>query len=146
MYLVFDHVVQFQDVHVAHRDVLFEFLSGAAVVERHRAGFCKTRGLEFFAYLGLGDAREGRHDGLIAERMRRETEMHLEYLAEVHAGRDAERSEDDIYRLAVRVVRHVFDREHARDDALVAVAACELVTDRDVAELRDGDVDLLDGA
>ena len=44
------------------------------------------------------------------------------------------------------VVRHVFFRQDARDDALVAVAAGELVADRDVAQLRDFDVDSLDDA
>ena len=66
-------------------------------------------------------------------------EVGLEDLPDVHAARHAERVEDDVDRLAVGGVRHVLDREDLGDDALVAVAAGELVADADLALL--GDVD-----
>ena len=65
--------------------------------------------------------------------------MGLEHLADVHPARHAERVEDDVDRRAVGEVRHVLDREDLGDDALVAVAAGELVADGDLALL--GDVD-----
>ena len=65
--------------------------------------------------------------------------MGLEHLAHVHAARDAERVEDDVDRRAVGQERHVLDREDLGDDALVAVAAGELVAHADLALL--GDVD-----
>ena len=61
--------------------------------------------------------------------------MGLEHLADVHPARHAERVEDDVDRRAVGQVRHVLDREDLGDDALVAVAAGELVADRDLALL-----------
>ena len=70
---------------------------------------------------------------------RRVAEVRLEHLADVHAGRDAERVEDDVDGRAVGEVRHVLDREDLGDHALVAVAAGELVADADLALL--GDVD-----
>ena len=40
--LVLHHVMQFEDVHVADRDVLLERLAGAAVVELHLAVFVEA--------------------------------------------------------------------------------------------------------
>ena len=67
----------------------------------------------------------------------RVTEVRLEHLPHVHAGRDAERVEDDVDRRAVREVGHVLDRQDLGDHALVAVAAGELVADADLALLGD---------
>ncbi len=66
-------------------------------------------------------------------------EVGLEHLADVHAARHAERVEDDVDRRAVGQERHVLDRQDLGDDALVAVAAGELVAHADLALL--GDVD-----
>ena len=62
-------------------------------------------------------------------------EVRLEHLAHVHAGRDAQRVQDDVDRRAVGHEGHVLDREDLGDDALVAVAAGELVAHRDLALL-----------
>ena len=69
--------------------------------------------------------------------------MGLEDLAHVHAGRDAERVEDDVDGGAVGQERHVLDREDLGDDALVAVAAGQLVAHADLALLGDVDPDEL---
>ena len=66
--------------------------------------------------------------------------MHFQHLADVHPRRNAQRVEHDVDRLAVRHVRHVFDRNDARDDALVPVAARHLVARLQAA--LDGDIDL----
>ncbi len=52
----------------------------------------------------------------------------------------------DIDGRAVREERHVFFRARSGDDALVAVAAGHLVTDRELALGGDVDLDLLDDA
>ncbi len=62
-------------------------------------------------------------------------EVGLEHLADVHPARHAERVEDDVDGRAVGEERHVLDREDLGDDALVAVAAGQLVADRDLALL-----------
>ena len=61
----------------------------------------------------------------------------LEQLADVHTGGYAQRIEDDVDRRAIGHVGHVLDREHQRDDALVAVATGELVALLHLALLRD---------
>src|SRR3712207_5944670 len=66
-------------------------------------------------------------------------EVGLEDLADVHARRDAERVEDDVDGRAVLEERHVLLVDDLRDDALVAVAAGELVALGDLALLRDED-------
>ncbi len=61
--------------------------------------------------------------------------MALEDLTHVHAARDAEGVEDDVDRRAVGQEGHVLHREDLGDDALVAVAAGELVAFGDLALL-----------
>ena len=70
-------------------------------------------------------------------------EVGLEYLADVHPGRNAERVEDDVDRGAVGHERHVLDGQDLRDHALVAVAARQLVSDAELALLGDVDPDQL---
>ena len=69
--------------------------------------------------------------------------MGLEDLAHVHAGRDAEGVEDDVDGRAVGQEGQVLHREDLGDDALVAVAAGELVAHADLALLADVDPDEL---
>ena len=70
-------------------------------------------------------------------------EVGLEDLADVHPARHAERVEQDVDRAAVLEERHVLLGDDLRDDALVAVAAGELVALADLALLRDVDADEL---
>ncbi|CAB4967503.1 unannotated protein [freshwater metagenome] len=69
--------------------------------------------------------------------------MGLEHLADVHAAGHAERVEHDVDRGAVLEERHVLLREDLGDDALVAVAAGQLVALGDLALLGDVDADQL---
>ena len=70
----------------------------------------------------------------------------LQDLPDVHARGDAERVEDDLDRRAVGQARHVLFRDDAGDDALVAVAAGDLVAHRQLALHGDEDLDGLDDA
>src|SRR6266487_14624 len=63
----------------------------------------------------------------------------LEHLTDVHAARHAERVQHDVHRRAVLKERHVLGREDLGDDALVAVAARQLVTIGDLPLLRHVD-------
>src|SRR3990167_3084471 len=72
--------------------------------------------------------------------------MELEDLAEVHAGRHAKRCEDNVDGAAVSRVRHILLGEDAGNNALVAMAAGELVAHRHGAQLRYFDMDALDDA
>ena len=69
--------------------------------------------------------------------------MHLENLSKVHTAWHTERRKNEIDWIAVFVIGHVLDREHARDDTLVAVTPRELVADRNIAHLCNRDDDLL---
>ena len=70
-------------------------------------------------------------------------EVGLEDLAHVHAGRHAERVEDDVDGRAVGQEGHVLDGQDLGDDALVAVAAGQLVAHADLALLGHVDPDQL---
>src|SRR3989338_970109 len=146
MDLVLDHVMEFEDVHIADGDRLLERFPRAAVEKFHLAVLAIPRAFKFRTDLLFRDAQERWSDRLIAVRMRRETEVKFEDLAQVHAGRHTERGQDDVDRSTVFHVRHFFDGEYLRDDTLVAVAACKLVTDRDIAELGDLYIDAFDDA
>src|SRR5918995_101401 len=124
--LVVDEVVQLQDVHVADRDRVRERLAGTAVEELRLAG----RVDESLA-VAVGERRVEQAADLLLER------------TVEHRGRDldAERVEDDVDGGSIGEERHVFDRKDLRDDALVAVAAGELVALGDLALLGDVDHD-----
>src|SRR6185312_16523612 len=70
-------------------------------------------------------------------------EMRLEDLADIHAARHAERVEHDVDMRAVLEERHVLDRNDARHDTLVAMAAGHLVAGLHLALHRDEDLDHL---
>ena len=99
-----------------------------------------------------GAVEDGRRDPLRRARVRvravarREAEMRLEDLADVHAARHAERVQDHLDGRAVGEERHVLLGHDLRDDALVAVAAGELVALRDLALLGDVDAHELEHA
>src|SRR5579871_6178443 len=54
-------------------------------------------------------------------------------LTDVHTARYAERVEHDLYRGAIRKIRHIFFRQNAGNHAFVAVTACHLVTHAELA-------------
>jgi hypothetical protein len=171
--LVVDEVEQLQDVHVADRDLLLVRLAGLPVEETHLAGGLAARrpllvhvevdgrvGVlprpldERLVHVRLGRAVEDRaRDRRRAVRRlavlgedavgRGPAEVRLEDLADVHPARDAERVEDHVDRAAVLEERHVLLGDDLRDDALVAVAAGELVALGDLALLRDVDANEL---
>ena len=70
-------------------------------------------------------------------------EVALEQLADVHTGGDAQRVEQDVDGGAVGHVGHVLDGQDVADDALVAVAAGDLVALLDLAALGHEDADEL---
>src|SRR3954468_8986990 len=171
--LVVDEVVELEDVHVADRDGLRERLAGAAVeqprlargvdeadpvarlerrveqtrhdvlrraVEDRRRHARARRGLvrvgrDLLGPLGVALDLPAARGG--------PTEVQLEDLAEVHTTRNTVRVEHDIDRGAVLEERHVLDREDLGDDALVAVAAGELVAVGDLALVGHVDADEL---
>src|SRR3989344_244405 len=79
--LVFDHVVKFEDIHVADSDILIELFSGAAVKECHFAVLRNTGLDELFLDFGFGRSGKRRYDSLIIQGVSSETEMHLENLS-----------------------------------------------------------------
>ena len=81
-----------------------------------------------------------------AQFFRRPAEVRFENLSDVHTRRNAERIQNDFHRRAVRQIRHVFFRNDARDDALVAVAAGHFVADRKLALHGDVALHQLDDA
>src|SRR3954452_22072851 len=114
-------------------------LAGAVEPRRGRVGAGSTLGRADLAQAVLPVALAlGLPAGL-----RDPPEVGLEDLADVHAAGHTERVEDDVDRRAVLEERHVLLREDLGDDALVAVAAGQLVAVGDLAHLGDVDPDQL---
>nr|AHE14888.1 hypothetical protein asmbl_9 [uncultured bacterium] len=173
MDLVVDQVQQLQDVHVTDRDRLGERLAGAAVEQPRLAGLLDhplavpVRGgraeqpdelllLGAVEHRGRGARARGRlarRGGQLGRPLRRPLdlpallgdppEVGLQHLADVHPAGHAERVEHDVDRRAVLEEGHVLDREDLGDDALVAVAAGQLVAVADLAHLGHVDPDEL---
>src|SRR3954447_22467889 len=165
--LVVDQVVQLEDVHVADRDRVRQWLTGTTVeqlrlavaVDQATTVAVDQRRLEEALDLLLARSVEdgGRDVRVLRGLVRLDRaqlllplgvvaldlpaglgdppEVGLQNLANVHPARHAERVEHDVDRGAVLQERHVLDRQDLRDDALVAVAAGELVTVLDLALL-----------
>ena len=65
--------------------------------------------------------------------------MRLQDLANVHPPGHTQRVQDDLDRRAILQERHILDRHHRRDNALVPVPAGHLVALGQLALLRDAD-------
>ena len=64
-------------------------------------------------------------------------QVDLQNLTDVHTGRNAQGVQHDVQLGAVGQVRHIFLGQNAGDNTLVAVTACHLVADADLALLGD---------
>src|SRR3989338_3336467 len=77
MYLIFDHVMKFKNIHIADSNFLVKCFAGATVEEIDLARLFEVRFDKFFLNLILGRAGKWRHDCLVIESMGGETQMHL---------------------------------------------------------------------
>ena len=137
MHLIVDQVVQLEVVHVADGDGVVELVAGAAVVQLGLAVGAQAGLLQRALNLLEGRAVKVRRGHAPAQRLGGHAQVHLQYLAQVHTARNAQRIQNDLQRGAVRQERHVLLAQYAGDDALVAVAAGHLVAHGDLALLGD---------
>ena len=154
--LVRDKVVQLKHVDHADHDALSKGFAGETVVEDGLAVGVDPCGIALLLLLldaGLAQALvdlrllnavEARSRGVEAEETAGEAEIGLEQLAEVHAGRYAQRVEHDVNRRSVGKERHVAARKDAGNAALVTVTAGHLVTDGEVLLVNEVYANLLD--
>src|SRR5919197_849803 len=169
--LVVHEVEQLQDVHVADGDRLLVRLARLAVEEPdlpRAAPACRLLRVDDEIDRRVGILLDPLHQGVVdvglagaVENRRRDrlgltaavlaedaagggpAEVGLQNLADVHPARKAERVQDDVHRRSVLEERHVLLGDDPGDDALVSVAAGELVPLRDLALLGDVDANEL---
>ena len=141
MDLIVDQMMQLEVVHVADGYAVVELVAGAAVIDDALAVLVNAGSDQSLLDVLERCAVEYRRLDLPAELLRREAEVYLEHLTDVHSGRYAQRVQNDVERTAVLEERHVLLRQDARNDTLVAVAARHLIADRDLALLRDINAD-----
>src|SRR3989344_4277334 len=118
MDFVLNHVVKFENIHIAHGDFLIKTCTRTAVVKLHLAILGKTGLFKLILYFVNGRARKRRNYRLVIELMRGKSEVKLKYLPKVHTRRNAERSQNDINRRAIGKVRHILNRQDPRNDSL----------------------------
>src|SRR5208337_3287300 len=116
---------------------LGERLPDGGVAENFAEPAAERFGLDFLAEQALET---------VAKFLGSPAQVRFENLADVHAGRNAERVEHDFDGRAIGKVRHIFLRHDAGDDALVAVTAGHLVADGELALHGDIDFGQLDDA
>ncbi|CDC29576.1 uncharacterized protein BN792_01787 [Faecalibacterium sp. CAG:82] len=94
-------------------------------------------GIKGIADISLaGGVEDGGHD-LDATGLCRVAQVDFQHLTDVHTGRNAQGVQHDVQRGAVGQVRHILLRQDAGNDTLVAVTACHLIADADLALLSD---------
>ncbi len=135
--LVIHQVRQLQHVDVADGDFLLEGLAGHAVVKAGLSGSGQVRLREHVLNLGFGRSVEDGRREPHAERVSSPAQVGFEDLADVHSRRHAKRIQNDFGRRPIRQIRHVFFGKNPGDHSLVAVAACHLVANRELALHRD---------
>ena len=79
---------------------------------------------------------DGSHD-LDAACLGSVAQVDFQHLTDVHTGRNAQGVQHDVQRGAVGQVGHVLLRQNAGNDTLVAVTACHLIANADLALLGD---------
>jgi len=76
-------------------------------------------GLDFV----FGSAVKYRSDGTETQFFSCPSQMNFQYLSDVHTSGNTQRIEDNIDRRAVFQIRHIFDRNHSRNNAFVSVTS-----------------------
>lgn len=148
--LVGDHVTQPLVVNHPDEDVGFQLLAAQAAVEALRAIVVVPAGSEHFAKVLQGGVvlREGEGRGVVAEAVQGAglPGHALDQHPDGHAGREAMGVEQDVGAHAALGEGHVLGGPQATQDALLAVAASELVPDGGVARHSHGDTDVFEAA
>ena len=143
MDLIVHQMVQLQEVHIAHGDLVVEPLAGTAVVQPALAlGIEASLGQRRGDVL-IGSAVEDGGGHLPAKGLGGIAQMDLQHLTDVHTGGNAQGVQHDIQRGAVGQEGHILLGQHAGHDALVAVTAGHLVAGLDLAALGDVDANHL---
>ena len=78
-----------------------------------------------------------------AQRSRREAQVQLQHLPDIHTGRHAQRIQHDIQGTSVGQEGHILHGKHAGHNTLVSVTSCHLVAHGDLSLLGNIDADRL---
>ncbi len=103
----------------------------------------EPRTTEFSFDLALVCTVKNGCDGAEAETVSGPTEVRFEYLSDIHTTRHTEGVQDDVDDGAIAEIGHIFDGDNLRDNTLVTMTACHLITLRQLALLCDTDTDKL---
>src|SRR4029077_11020285 len=151
MDLVCDQMAKLHHIDVANHNFLIERITGAPIKKSRFTSFLHPG--ETFLLLGvvqmlanllLSDSVKHWSRHFESKRLCCHSQMRFQHLTDIHAARDTERIQHDFDRCSVRQEWHVFFRNDARNDTLIAVTACHLIADTQLALARDVNLYLLD--
>src|SRR3989344_3443868 len=121
MDLVFHHVMEFQDVHIANSGLFSEFFASTSVTKLNLSIFWQASSSQFGLNIFFSRSREWRYYSLITKCVRRHAKVKFKNLTQVDTRRYAEWSQKNVDWTTVLCVRHIFFRQDARNNTLVTV-------------------------
>ena len=94
--LVIHQMVQLQEVHIAHGDLIVKAFTGAAVIEPALALRIQARLIQCGSDVLIGGTIENRSGHLPAQGLGSVAQMNLQHLADVHTGGNAQGVQHDV--------------------------------------------------
>ena len=139
MDLIVNQVMELQIVGIADRDQVIEGLAGTAVIQDGLAVRALSGLHQQLLDILLGSAVKHGSGHVPAQRLGGHAQVHLQHLAQVHTGGNAQRVQNNLQGRAIRHKGHILLAQNAAYNALVAVTASHLVAHADLALLSNVD-------
>ena len=137
MDLIIHQVVELQVIHIAHGNAVLERFTAAPIVQDGLTILITPRLFEQGLDVLFRSAIEYGGSDMPAQGFCRHAKVQFKHLADVHAGRHAQRVKHDLKGRSIGQERHILLRQDAGNNALVAMAARHLIAHGDLALLRD---------
>src|SRR5579859_5852284 len=139
MHFVFHEVRQFQHIGIANGNGMIKWLARSSIVELYFPALWQASAAQHLFDIFFGRSIKDRGGDLKAKHIGCPAQMRLHDLSDIHAVRHAQRIQDDIHWRSIRQEWHIFNWQHARDNAFVSVSSGHLVARANLTFLRDAD-------
>ena len=146
VHLIFYHVTELKHVGHTYCCLLVEFFTGGTIIKLSCAVAGKTSLVGPFAEVFEVCTVEDGGSKLETELLTSVTKYGFKHLSDVHTRRHTEGVKYDVDGSTISEEWHIFLTHDLRDNTLVTVATCHLITDTNLTLLSDVDLSHLDDA